>query len=65
MAFHAEIYDASGRRVRRLASGVRRGEVMLVWDGRDEEGRVARAGLYFLRVSTGAAQLERRFARVR
>ena len=64
-AIRAEIYDASGRRVREIVSGVRHGEVMLVWDGRDEFGRATRAGLYFLRVSAGGVQLERRFARVR
>lgn len=62
---HAAIYDASGRRVREIASGVRHGQVALVWDGRDEKGLATRAGVYFLRVSAGAAQLERRFARVK
>lgn len=64
-AIRAEIFDATGRRVREIVSGVRRGEVMLVWDGRDEFGRASRAGLYFLRVNAGGEQLERRFARVR
>ena len=43
------LYDAAGRRVRTLASGVfAPGFHTTTWDGRDGEGRLAPAGIYFL-----------------
>ncbi|TMQ50943.1 MAG: T9SS type A sorting domain-containing protein [Candidatus Eisenbacteria bacterium] len=45
------IYDATGRRVRGLASGAQpAGEHALAWDLRDERGHAVRAGLYFARL---------------
>jgi hypothetical protein len=50
-----EIYDPAGRLVRRLVAGrLPAGERTLPWDGRDESGRRVAAGLYLLRLSTGA-----------
>lgn len=50
----AVVYDASGRRVRTLADGVRpAGTVRLDWDGADESGRRAAAGAYFVKVRAG------------
>lgn len=47
-----EIDDASGRIVRRLLLGaVSQGERTLDWDGRDGEGRMLPAGVYFARVT--------------
>ena len=44
------IYDASGRRMRTLATGTREpGEYALTWDGHNEEGQSVPAGLYFAR----------------
>jgi hypothetical protein len=45
------IYDASGRRVRELASGTQpAGAHATAWDLRDETGRAVGAGLYFARL---------------
>jgi hypothetical protein len=46
-----DLYDVSGRRVRRLAaSRPSRGRAELEWDGRDESGRPVSAGAYFARL---------------
>ncbi|HXV12698.1 MAG TPA: FlgD immunoglobulin-like domain containing protein [Candidatus Krumholzibacteria bacterium] len=53
----AAVYDAAGRFVARLASGVfPAGEHDLSWDGRDHAGRAAASGVYFLRVRAGTAR---------
>jgi hypothetical protein len=52
----AEIHDAAGRRVVVLAARVMEaGAHALQWNGRDESGRAAASGVYFLRVRSGAA----------
>jgi len=49
------IYDLSGRRVRTLQSGqAEPGRHSASWDLRDESGAVARAGVYFARLSLGS-----------
>ena len=49
----AQVFDISGREVRRLVLGTRPvGVNTLDWDGRDEAGREVAAGTYFVRVST-------------
>ena len=45
------VYDASGRRVRRLSSTATRGDV--IWDGRDEEGAAVATGIYLATLETG------------
>lgn len=50
----AEIYDASGRLVRRLAGGIAGpGPRRLTWDGTTAGGRKAAAGIYYYRISAG------------
>lgn len=49
------IMDVSGRVVRTLADGAyAAGRHTLTWDARNEDGRTARAGVYFVRVKQGA-----------
>lgn len=51
------IYDAQGRAVRRLAGrGGAAGERVLVWDGRDDEGRLTSPGVYLARWNAGTAR---------
>ena len=55
-AAHANlaIFDIEGRRVRRLASGLRSaGEQAITWDRTDDLGRRVEAGIYFARLETG------------
>jgi hypothetical protein len=55
------VYDASGRHVRRLVWGVEpAGERTARWDGREDGGARARAGIYFVRLRAGAAQATRK-----
>lgn len=55
------IYDLVGRRVRTLVSGLQpAGERMLVWDGRDDEGRSVPAGLYLVRFTGDGVEQSRR-----
>lgn len=50
----SEVYDAAGRRVRRLAAGSRPGgEHVMTWDGRNDDGAAMPSGVYFCRVSAG------------
>jgi hypothetical protein len=45
-----EVFDASGRRVRRLESAAAGGEASVAWDGTDDGGREVPSGIYFYRV---------------
>jgi subtilisin family serine protease len=55
------LYDVAGRRVRTIAATSAESEsVRLVWDGRDDSGRVAAPGLYFARVSWAGAEASTR-----
>jgi len=48
-----QVFDASGRVVRRLLEGPHpAGDYSLTWDGRDEEGREVPGGVYLTRVTT-------------
>lgn len=65
-AMRLDVLDPAGRRVRALAAGVRAaGEHRLSWDGRDDEGRVAAPGLYFVRLQSEGGSAVRRFVRLR
>ncbi len=51
------IHDASGRRVREVASGAfTAGRHPLDWDGRDDAGHPVAAGLYFARLESAGGQ---------
>lgn len=56
------VYDAAGRHVRRLvdASHQPAGEYRVTWDGRDDSGREAAAGVYFYRLAAGQTSETRR-----
>jgi photosystem II stability/assembly factor-like uncharacterized protein len=59
------VFDAAGRRVRTLNAGVLEpGRHELAWDGTDERGSRAQAGVYFVRAGTGADAVTRRVVRV-
>lgn len=56
-----EIFDVSGRLVRRVADGrFSAGRHEVTWDGRDAGGRRVPAGLYLCRLREGAVQHVRR-----
>ena len=60
-----EIFDVQGRSVRRLERpGLGAGEHVMVWDGRDEAGRVVRPGVYLARCRSGEAPCAVRLVRV-
>jgi cytochrome c peroxidase len=57
----AWIFDVAGRRVRTLAREERPAGVSnLVWDGRDENGAPVARGMYFVRVQTPVAAVNRK-----
>ncbi len=61
----AAIFDASGRRVRRLFTGpAGPGDLPLAWDGCDARGRRVASGVYFLRASAKGATATGRIVRV-
>ena len=52
-AVRLEIYDVAGRRLGTLVDGERpAGAQTASWDGRDDKGRAAAAGIYFVRLTT-------------
>lgn len=60
-----EIFDLSGRLVRRLEGSARAsGEYRIAWDGRDDAGRDSPVGTYFSRASLGPMTLSLRIVRV-
>jgi len=65
-AVRVEIYDLSGRSVRRLTSDrMGAGSHTLGWDGRDGNGREVAEGVYFVRVHADNEAHERRIVIVR
>jgi hypothetical protein len=61
-----DVYDLSGRLVRRLHSGdVESGPHTLRWNGLDERGRRAATGTYFVRLSIDGVSVETRKALLR
>ena len=53
-AVRLEIYDALGQKVRTLVEGAQSaGHHQVVWDGRDESGSLAAAGVYIYRLQAG------------
>ncbi len=59
-----EIFDLSGRLVRRVEAEPASGEVRFDWDGRDEAGRSAPGGTYFARTTFGSQTLSLRIVRM-
>ena len=55
------ILDVSGRLVRRILRGpVAAARHEILWDGRDDEGRLVPPGVYFCRIQAGTAAATRR-----
>lgn len=60
-----DVFDVSGRRVRRLAEGrLSAGAQRFTWDGRDEGGRRVAAGAYWIRLDTDRGGDTRRIIRL-
>ena len=60
------VYDLRGRCVATLLDGhVEAGPTMLVWPGRDDEGRQLADGVYFLRLEQSGRSLTRKILLVR
>lgn len=60
-----EIYNPSGRRVRRLSDERRAaGSHLLVWDGKDHAGRELPGGIYFARLRAGSFEASQRLLRI-
>lgn len=63
---HVIVFDLTGRTVRTLMDGWQNAGVhSLVWNGRDDGGAMAPAGLYFVRADAGGKHDTSRIARVR
>lgn len=59
------LYDAQGRRVKRLGGGFAAGWNEVSWDGTDEGGRALQPGAYFYRLDVGAERFTRTLMLVR
>jgi hypothetical protein len=62
-AVEVTVFDVTGRRVRTLTPDLTRGVVE--WDGRDESGRRAAAGVYLVRLRSGGESVTARVSLVR
>lgn len=61
-----KIYDVSGRNVRTLVDkSLEAGNYQMSWDGRDERGEQAPAGLYYYKLSAGPNEATRKLVYVR
>jgi len=55
------VFDAQGRRVRKLTRGVRdAGQHVIEWNGRSDSGRKVESGVYFLKLELGTETRSRR-----
>jgi hypothetical protein len=62
----ASVHDVAGRCVRGLSNEVLlAGNHYILWDGSDDKGRAAPAGIYFIRVAMPEGSLTARFVMVR
>jgi hypothetical protein len=62
----ASVYDAAGRRIRRLVdAALPEGDRRLVWDGAAENGERTSAGVYFVRVRAGVEESTARIVRLK
>lgn len=56
-----DVFDVSGRLVRQLVhERPSTGQVIVAWDGRDDDGREASSGVYFYRLVAGPTTITRR-----
>jgi hypothetical protein len=59
------VYSVDGRRVKSLAHGAREvGRYHVAWNGTDDNGAVAKSGVYFVRLSMAATVLTRAIVRL-
>ncbi len=59
-AVSLDVYDATGRQVRNLASGtLKAGSYAVSWDGKDTGGKLVPAGVYYVRLSADRASTAR------
>lgn len=64
-AYRLTLHDVSGRRVREVATGrLAGGEQAVTWDGRDDAGRPASAGVYFARLTAAGRTAVSRVVRL-
>lgn len=56
----AEMFDVTGRRVRRITLSGKPGRTMIGWDGRDDRGALVGNGVYFARFSNGGRTITAR-----
>jgi hypothetical protein len=52
-----EVFDVSGRRLRRVSEHASAGSHVWVWDGRDDSGRPVGAGVYLARLAGAGTHL--------
>ena len=57
-----DAWDLAGRRVASIFRGVVHGAGVVRWDGRGDDGRPLRAGVYLIRLTDGRATTSRRMA---
>ena len=54
-----DLFDALGRRVRRIESRMPVGQSELTWDGLGDDGKHVESGVYFFRLSSRVSEVAR------
>lgn len=63
--FRLAVFDIAGRRVRDLTEEIRGARLRSRWDGRDDRGAEAPAGMYFIRLDAAGNRMVRKLALIR
>jgi beta-glucanase (GH16 family) len=63
--YEIEVYDVAGKHVTGFRGTGRAGANTVRWDGRDDQGRDAGAGVYYFRMTAGGRSASRRMVLVR
>ncbi|MCK4413290.1 MAG: hypothetical protein KAY32_07090 [Candidatus Eisenbacteria sp.] len=60
-----DLFDVTGRRIRRLLDDVRGGDHTIAWDGRDDRDALVESGVYWARIDVPSGSGETRIVYVR
>lgn len=64
-AIEIGVFSVTGARMRTLASGEHAaGRDRVTWDGRDERGQIAPAGVYIVRLEAAGSRLQQRLIKL-
>lgn len=57
--YELSVHDIAGRLIRSIQASAAAGEVAVIWDGHDDQGRESPSGVYFVSVNAGSRDTRR------